>query len=102
MSRLHLPFATVRMADSLSSTRPMPIQLTHAPRTHVTRFRKSGVDRWIRGFSAVALALTASGCAAVHRPPATIPSLLADADTSRLLERTLRDTVVARLARRVV
>ncbi len=94
------------MADSLSlslsRTRPMPVQQTHTPRTAVTRFRKSGVDRCIRGFSALALALTVSGCAAVHRPPATIPSLLADADTSRLRERALRDTVVARLARRVV
>ena len=46
--------------------------------------------------------LLLTGCAAVHRPATTIPALLSDADTSRLAERRLRDTVVARLARRVV
>lgn len=40
-------------------------------------------------------------CAAVHRPATTVPALLADADTARTAERALRDTVVARLARRV-
>jgi hypothetical protein len=44
----------------------------------------------------------ATGCAAVHRPPTTIPALLSDADASRIAERTLRDTVVARLARRAI
>lgn len=43
-----------------------------------------------------------SGCAAVHRPATTVPALLADADVARGTERTLRDTVIARLARRVV
>lgn len=43
-----------------------------------------------------------SGCAAVHRPPTTISALLADADMARAAERRLRDTVVARLARRAV
>ncbi len=43
-----------------------------------------------------------AGCAAVHRPATTIPALLADADASRAEERTLRDTVVARLARRAI
>jgi len=43
-----------------------------------------------------------SGCAAVHRPPTTIPALLADADMARAAEGRLRDTVVARLARRVI
>jgi hypothetical protein len=46
--------------------------------------------------------LVLTGCAVVHRPATTIPALLSDADTSRLAERRLRDTVVARLARRAV
>jgi hypothetical protein len=46
--------------------------------------------------------LLLTGCAAVHRPATTIPALLSDADTSRSAERRLRDTVVARLARRAV
>ena len=48
------------------------------------------------------LVFALAGCAAVHRPPTTIPALLADADGSRRAERALRDTVVARLARRAV
>lgn len=51
-------------------------------------------------FQTVVFAL--AGCAAVHRPPTTISALLADADGSRRAERALRDTVVARLARRAV
>ncbi len=47
-------------------------------------------------------ALLLSACAAVHRPPTTIPALVADADSSRRTERRLRDTVVARLARRAI
>ncbi len=48
------------------------------------------------------LAVGLAGCAAVHRPPTTIPALLTDADASRAAERALRDTVVARLARRAI
>ena len=51
---------------------------------------------------AVLVAIAASGCAAIHRPPTTIPDLLKDADAARSSERTLRDTVVARLARRAI
>ncbi len=47
-------------------------------------------------------AISLAGCAAVHRPPTTIPALLTDADASRTAERALRDTVVARLARRAI
>ncbi len=50
----------------------------------------------------LALAIGLAGCAAVHRPPTTIAALLTDADASRAAERALRDTVVARLARRAV
>ncbi len=59
-----------------------------------------------RAISRLALVLGAfgslTGCAAVHRPATTIPALLTDADASRAAERSLRDTVVARLARRVI
>lgn len=54
-----------------------------------------------RALHAVVL-LVLSACATIHRPSTTIPALLADADVSRTAERSLRDTVVARLARRVV
>jgi len=43
-----------------------------------------------------------TGCAVVHRPATTIPALLTDANAIRSAERALRDTVVARLARRAV
>jgi hypothetical protein len=55
-----------------------------------------------RALHVLAILLPLTGCAAVHRPPTTIPALLADADSSRLIERRLRDTVVARLARRAI
>ena len=63
-------------------------------RTHLLR----RLDRVAR----IAVAVAFTGCAAVHRPPTTIPALLTDADASRAAERALRDTVVARLARRVI
>lgn len=56
----------------------------------------------LRCCATVVLTVAVAGCATVHRPPTTIPALLAGADTSRLAERALRDSVVARLARRVV
>ncbi len=43
-----------------------------------------------------------AGCATIRRPATTITALVADADTSRGAERRLRDTVVARLARRAI
>ena len=46
--------------------------------------------------------IAGTGCAAVHRPAITVAELLTDADKSRVAERTLRDTVVARLARRAI
>jgi len=51
---------------------------------------------------AVGAALALQGCAAIHRPQTTVSALLADADVARTTERQLRDTVVARLARRAV
>ena len=65
----------------------------------VHRFIRPGSFRPILTLSAL---VGLSGCAAVHRPPTTIPALLADADTARMTEGRLRDTVVARLARRVI
>ena len=50
----------------------------------------------------IALIALLGGCAAVHRPPTTIPTLLTDADVARQAERILRDTVIARLARRII
>ncbi len=50
---------------------------------------------------ALAVALL-QACAAIKRPSTTVPVLLAEADTARDAERTLRDTVVARLARRAI
>ena len=55
-----------------------------------------------RSILTIAALVGLSACAAVHRPATTIPALLADADTARLAERRLRDTVVARLARRAI
>ena len=55
-----------------------------------------------RALLSLAALVTIAGCAAVHRPPTTIAALLTDADASRLAERRLRDTVVARLARRAI
>ena len=63
----------------------LPPLLDHARRTAI---------------ATIVVALT--GCAAVHRRPTTIPALLTDADASRTAERALRDTVVARLARRAI
>lgn len=44
----------------------------------------------------------ASACAAVHRPPATVASLSNDAPAIGLAERALTDTVIERLAQRIV
>ena len=61
------------------------------------------LSRRVTRFALLAAALIAgSGCAAVHRPAVTVAELLTDADKSRVAERTLRDTVVARLARRAI
>ncbi|MCC6241635.1 MAG: patatin-like phospholipase family protein [Gemmatimonadaceae bacterium] len=43
-----------------------------------------------------------SACAAVHRPATTVAQLQRDADEGRVSEQRLRDSVVARLVRRVV
>ncbi len=67
------------------------------------RFTAPLVSRVVwRASLGLAALISVSGCAAVHRPATTIPALLADADASRLTERRLRDTVVARLARRAI
>jgi Patatin-like phospholipase len=62
-----------------------------------------GTLRWRAHCSLVVLiSVFTSACAAIHRPVTTVAALLTDADASRLAERRLRDTVVARLARRAV
>ncbi|MES3032594.1 MAG: patatin-like phospholipase family protein [Gemmatimonadota bacterium] len=55
-----------------------------------------------RSAATLTCAVLLPACSAVHRPATTIPALVADADSSRLAERRLRDTVIARLARRAV
>ncbi|MEO6525015.1 MAG: patatin-like phospholipase family protein [Gemmatimonadaceae bacterium] len=52
------------------------------------------------GWRWCAALLAASGCAVVHRPPATIASIVAYGDSARVAERATVDTVVARLAQR--
>jgi predicted acylesterase/phospholipase RssA len=56
----------------------------------------------VRRAATLTVTIALAGCAAVHRPPTTIPALLADADSSRRVEQALRDTVVTRLARRAI
>ncbi|MBC7840908.1 MAG: patatin-like phospholipase family protein [Gemmatimonadaceae bacterium] len=80
----------------------MPVHETRSSRVVVSRLQIIGVRGFIAHGLALAVAMVAGGCAAVHRPPASIASLVTDADSSRLRERALRDTVIARLARRVV
>lgn len=46
------------------------------------------------------LLLFTSGCAAIKRPPATVASLTAESTTLATRDRTLRDSVIARLVRR--
>ncbi|MFN8574957.1 MAG: patatin-like phospholipase family protein [Gemmatimonadaceae bacterium] len=55
-----------------------------------------------RGRAALSLAgvVLLNACAAIHRPPATIPSLLADAEAAKAGVRASLDSVVERLARR--
>lgn len=48
---------------------------------------------WLMGLTA---------CAANHRPPITVPQLERDAVTLRALDRTTRDSVIERLARRAL
>ncbi len=50
----------------------------------------------------LALVTLCSACAAVHRPPVTVQSLLAEGPRSVEQNRTTRDSIVERLARRVV
>lgn len=61
--------------------------------------RRTG--RFGSGVAAAAAAVIA-GCAVVHRPPATVASIAADAPGIRAAERTTVDTIIARLARRAV
>jgi len=51
---------------------------------------------------ALALATFCSACAAVHRPAATVQSLLAEAPRHAQQDRATRDSIVERLVRRVV
>ncbi len=51
---------------------------------------------------ALVFLVTLPGCAAIHRSSTSVPALVADAEPARIAERALRDTVVARLARRAI
>ena len=77
-----------------------PTDATDVPTHRLMRIVhvSAGASRAIAIFMVLAL----SGCAAIHRPATDIPTLLTDADASRLAERALRDSVIARLARRAV
>ena len=55
-----------------------------------------------RALRPLLLALMVAGCAAVHRPPITLATLERDAALARIAERANVDTIVERLARRVV
>lgn len=48
----------------------------------------------------LALILLSSACAAINRPPASVASLTAESTTLAERDRTLRDSVIARLVRR--
>lgn len=50
----------------------------------------------------IAATLLPAGCAAIHRPPATVASIAAEAPAIRASERATVDTIVARLARRAI
>lgn len=50
---------------------------------------------------AVMATAMSNGCAAVHRPPATLASLQQDAAELGVRDRTVRDSIIARLVRRV-
>ncbi len=56
----------------------------------------------LKSVPALLMMVVLAGCAAVHRPATSIPALLSDANASRIAERQLRDTVIARLARRAI
>lgn len=49
-----------------------------------------------------AVATLGSACAAVHRPPTTVPSLLQEAPRYAQRDRVTRDSIVERLVRRVI
>ena len=63
---------------------------------------RSQFSRLLRSGAALVPLLMTTACAAVHRPPTTVTALLADADAARGAELALRDSMVARLARRAV
>jgi predicted acylesterase/phospholipase RssA len=54
-----------------------------------------------RGSTIVGSVLLAA-CASIHRAPTTVDQLLTDAAVARTEERALRDTVISRLARRLI
>ncbi|MEP7380187.1 MAG: patatin-like phospholipase family protein [Gemmatimonadota bacterium] len=55
-----------------------------------------------RAVALFALAVFVTGCAAIHRPPATVSSLLHDGTEAAEQERATSDTIVDRLARRAL
>ncbi len=55
-----------------------------------------------RGCGLALAVFVLQACAAINRPTTSVPALLVEADTAREAEQRLRDTVVARLARRAI
>ncbi len=93
--RGNIGFVTERLTPRTTA----PLLATHC----MTLDLSISLLRAIRWASAIAVALVAlPGCAAIRRPATSVPALLIDADVARTAERTLRDTVVARLARRAI
>lgn len=58
--------------------------------------------RMIRRSARSLLLIATGGCAAIHRPPATVASIRADGSAARAAERTVTDSVIVRLARRAI
>ena len=67
-------------------------------------------QRWLAGWTCgrtlrrlgAPMLLSLGACAAIHRPPTTIPALVRSADSARVVTRAIRDTIIDRLARRAV
>ena len=58
--------------------------------------------RWYPIVGSIGTVATIAGCAAIHHPPATVASIAAEAPAIRAVERATVDTIVARLARRIL
>lgn len=86
-------------SNGLAPLARQAIRATAAPVVRVDR----GVVRlapFARQATRAAAVAMLSACATIHRPPASVPSLLADGDAARATARATMDSVVERLVRR--